>query len=93
MFFEESDDVDDADIIWNELNLDWMSGNMYFVGIRKPPDDKEKEFEKFVEVRWKCNSSEIKGMIKLMTMMHTSSMTVSFLLKVIMWIKATMKRT
>jgi len=50
MFFEESDDVDDANIIWNELNLDWTSGNMYFVGIRKPPDDKEKEFEKFVEV-------------------------------------------
>ena len=46
-FFEENDDVDDADINRNVLNLDWMSNVKYLDGIQKPPEDKQKEFEKF----------------------------------------------
>jgi len=46
-FFEESDDEDDANINWNVLNLDWMSNVKYLDGIRKPPEDKQKEFKKF----------------------------------------------
>jgi len=46
-FFEESDDEDDANINWNVLNLDWMSDVKYLDGIQKPPEDKQKEFEKF----------------------------------------------
>jgi len=57
MFVKESDDEDDADIIQNVLSVDWMSSVQYSVGIWKPPDDEEKDFEKFVKVHWKCNNS------------------------------------
>ncbi len=40
-FFEQSDDVDDADIVQNGLSHDWMSGAKYVIGIRKPLDDKQ----------------------------------------------------
>jgi len=87
--------MDKVNIIWNILNLDWMSGNKYFVGIQKPHDDKEEEFKKFVKVHWKHSYfqlKKLKKLIKLMTTMH-ASMTASFLQKTIMWMKATMKRT
>jgi len=91
-FFEESDDMDDADISPNVLSLDWTSGPKYFIGIQKPTDDAEKEFEKFVKVRWKPDNYATKVMIKLMTKLRLS-MTANFLQKTIMWTKATVKRT
>jgi len=93
-FFEESDNVDDADINWNMLNLAWTSGDKYFVGIQKSHDNKEEEFEKFVKVHWKHSYFDLQKLeksIRLMTTIH-SSMTVHFLLKAILWMKVTMKR-
>ncbi len=91
-FFEESDDVDDADISPNVLSLDWTSGPKYLDGIQKPTDDAEKEFEKFVKVRWKPDNYATEVMMKLMTKLRLR-MTVNFLQKTIMWTKATVKRT
>jgi len=84
--------VDDANINLNVLSLDWTSGPKYFIGIQKPTDNAEKEFEKFVKVRWKPDNYATKVMIKLMTKLHLT-MTVSFLQKVVIWMKATVKRT
>jgi len=91
-FFEESDDVvDDANISRNMMSLAWINGDKYFIGIWKPPDNKQKEFEKFVKVHWKRDNSEMKRMIKWMTMICLST-TTNFLLKMLMWTKVTMKR-
>ena len=59
------------------LSLDWTSGVKYLDGTQKLTDDKQKEFKKFFKLQWKCDSSEIKKLIKLMTMIN-SSITVHF---------------
>jgi len=93
-FFEEKANKCKVNIIQNEWSLDWTSGVKYLDGIWKPPDDKQKEFEKFIKAHWKHGHFQPRKLEKLIRLMTTinSSMTVHFLLKAILWMKAMMKR-